>query len=66
MDSASLVTYGSVVLSITVAVMTGGLVALRAIAPHTETKIDDKAVELGDKALPFLVRVLEWLRSRQS
>jgi hypothetical protein len=60
MDTSTLVLIGSIVVS----VLTGGLVALKAVAPHTETKIDDKAVEYGEKALPVMVRVLEWLRSK--
>lgn len=59
-DTQTLVTIGGVV----VAFMSGALMALRAVAPHTETKADDKLVELGDKALPLAVRLLEWLRSK--
>lgn len=60
MDTSILIVAGSII----VAAVTGALVALREIAPHTETKLDDKAVEYGDKALPYMVRVLEWLRGR--
>ncbi len=49
---------------VVVGVVSGALMALKAVAPHTETKVDDKIVEYGDKALPFMVRVLEWLRGR--
>jgi len=45
-----------------VALSTGALAALKAVAPHTQTKLDDKLVEAGDKVLPVMVRVLEWLR----
>ncbi len=44
------------------AFLTGALGALRAVAPYTETKVDDKIVEVGDKALPLMVRVLEYFR----
>ena len=52
------------VLGVVVGVVAGALASLKAVAPHTETKVDDKIVEYGEKALPFLVRVLEWLRSK--
>lgn len=55
----------TVVVSVAVGVVTGALVALKAVAPHTETKLDDKAVEYGEKALPYAVRLLEWLRGRK-
>jgi hypothetical protein len=58
MDTATIVT----VLAVVVGVLTGAITALKAVAPHTETKLDDKAVEYGDKALPLMVRLLEWLR----
>lgn len=50
--------------SVAVGVLSGALLALKAVAPHTETKLDDRAVELGERALPFMVRVLEWLRTK--
>jgi hypothetical protein len=59
-DTSTLIAVGSAV----VAFVGGALMALRSVAPHTETKVDDKIVEYGDKALPLMVRVLEWLRSR--
>lgn len=58
MDTGTLVT----VLAVVIGVVTGALTALKAVAPHTETKLDDKAVEYGEKALPLMVRLLEWLR----
>lgn len=60
MDTSTLIVIGTAV----VGVVTGALTALRAVAPHTETKVDDKVVEYGDRALPFAVRLLEWLRKR--
>lgn len=45
-----------------VAFLTGTINALRVVAPHTETKLDDKAVELGEKALPLMVRLLNYFR----
>ena len=55
----------TVVVSVAVGVATGALMALKAVAPHTETKIDDKIVEYGEKGLPYAVRLLEWLRGRK-
>lgn len=52
----------AVALTAVVAMATGALAALKAVAPHTETKLDDKVVEGLERALPFAVRVLEWLR----
>jgi hypothetical protein len=40
------------------------VMALKAVAPHTKTTVDDKLVSYGEKALPYAVRVLEWLRGR--
>lgn len=56
----------TVVVSAAVGVLTGALIALKAVAPHTETKIDDKAVEYGEKALPLMVRLLEYLRGKSA
>lgn len=58
MDTATVLT----IVGVAVAFMTGVLTALRSVAPHTETKADDKLVEYGDKALPLMVRLLEHLR----
>lgn len=58
MDTATL----AVILGVVLGVATGVLGALKAVAPHTETKADDKVVEYGERALPFAVRLLEWLR----
>ncbi len=60
-DTSTLLTIAGVA----VAFMSGALVALRSVAPHTETKVDDKIVEYGDKALPWAVRLLEYFRSKQ-
>ena len=52
------------VVSIAVGVVTGAVMALKAVAPHTSTTVDDKIAEDADKALPYLVRLLDWLRAR--
>lgn len=46
------------------AFLVGGLTALHQVAPHTETKVDDKVDEYGQKVLPFAARVLEFLQGR--
>ena len=61
MDTSTIIT----IVAAVIGVATGALTALKAVAPHTATVVDDKIVAYGDKALPFAVRVLEWLRGRK-
>jgi xanthosine utilization system XapX-like protein len=64
MDTLTDPTVLAVAAGVAVGVLTGAVMALKAVAPHTKTTLDDKAVALGEKALPYAVRVLEWLRGR--
>lgn len=59
MDTSTLIVVGTAL----VGVATGALMALKAVAPHTATLVDDEIVEYGEeKVLPVMVRVLERLR----
>jgi hypothetical protein len=60
MDLDTLYLVGAIV----AAFLVGGVTALRSVAPLTENKIDDKALELGEKSMPVLVKVLEFFRAR--
>lgn len=55
----------TVVVSVAIGVATGALVALKAVAPHTKTQLDDKIVAKGEQYMPYAVRLLEWLRGRK-
>lgn len=44
----------TVILAVVAGVVAGAVVALRYFAPKTETKVDDKARDLLEKAVPYL------------
>jgi hypothetical protein len=60
MNLHMLVLVGLVVVSLLV----GAIGALHSVAPHTETKVDDQLDEYGQKALPWLVKVLAYFQAR--
>jgi Mg2+/citrate symporter len=64
MDTVTDPTVLAAAAGVLVGVLTGAVMALKAVAPHTKTTVDDKLVSYGEKALPYAVRVLEWLRGR--
>ncbi len=44
----------TIVIAVVAGVVTGAIVALRYIAPRTQTQVDDKARDLLERAVPFL------------
>lgn len=61
MDMETLMLVGACV----AAFLVGAVTTLRAVAPLTENKTDDKLLEAGEKAMPFLLKALDFFRSRK-